>query len=159
MWFNWQSHVPVTIKILPSFLQYFQFFFWVLMLIKRKKKCFHPWLFDITTTYIIIVSSLYMPIKTNYIMFEISFFLVACTWLCICITMHRWVKKEKRKKESDSSQKFENFVFLLLPAKMSETQKLVALILDFQIYKLKIRCTYFMNNWILNSIIRNCLCK
>ena len=120
MWFNWQSHVPVTIKILPSFLQYFQFiylFILVLMLIKRKKrrkkKCFHPCLFDITTTYIIIVSSLYMPIKTNYIMFEISFFLVACTWLCICITMHRWVKKEKKKKRKWFLSEIWKFCFLV----------------------------------------------
>lgn len=155
---------PWQLKYYQVFCNIFKiFFFWVLILIKRKKrrkkKCFHPCLFDITTTYIIIVSSLYMPIKTNYIMFEISFFLVACTWLCICITMHHWVKKEKKKKRMWFLSEIWKFCFLVTAAKMSETQKLVALILDFQIYKLKIRCTYFMNNWILNSIIRNCLCK
>lgn len=94
MWYNWQTHVPVTIKTLPSFLQYYQVFIFMFLVI-----LFHPRLFDITTTYIIIVSSLYMSIKTNHIMFEISFFLVACTWLCVCITMHHWMKKKKNEKK------------------------------------------------------------
>lgn len=109
---------PWQLKYYQVFCNIFKFFFfWVLILIKRKKrrkkKCFHPCLFDITTTYIIIVSSLYMPIKTNYIMFEISFFLVACTWLCICITMHRWVKKEKKKKRKWFLSEIWKFCFLV----------------------------------------------
>ena len=64
-----------------------------------------------------------MPVKTNYIMFEISFswwHAHGCVSVSHCIIeFHQKKKKKKkhhlvkkRKKECDSSQKFENFAFL-----------------------------------------------